>query len=573
MSASDKKKLRKEQRAAAVTERQKQEKKEAKKLKIYTLTFAVVMVLVVAIVVGVVVGPMIEGAIMNNTPAISVGEYNISSVEMNYFYIDTVSEHYNNVYSQYYQTWGNYWTVMLGFEPTKALNKQNYDSDTGKTWADHFVEESISNARDTYSLYTEALAKGYKLPEDEQKDVDSYLSSLDLYAKYNGFETVDGYLRNTYGTGANEGNYKSYYQICALANSYLAKYRDDLKYEGDDYRAYEKDKFDDYSTASYVHYTIRYTSYLGEGKKDDKGNTTWTDAEKETARQAMKADLEKILGDEIKDKETFDKTIQALTVNQVDKDGKPLADDKKPTTTEVKKAFYNTITLHVDALEWMKNTETKAGEIKAFDVYTYAEHEDPEHEHDDDCGCTRTTDGYTIVLFNGRDDNNVNMVNVRHILVKFTGGTKNESGETVYSQAEKDKAKAEAEKLLQQWKDGKANEESFGELANKESDDQNGKVTNGGLYEDIYPGQMVENFENWCFEEGRKTGDTGIVETEYGYHVMYYSSTDEMTYRDSLIDADLRVEDTEKWLEELVKDTPYTEMNLSKLNYGYIMQK
>ena len=61
MSASDKKRLRKEQNAAAMTERQKAEQKEAKKLKSMTLTFAVVMVLVVAIVVGVSVRSPIAG--------------------------------------------------------------------------------------------------------------------------------------------------------------------------------------------------------------------------------------------------------------------------------------------------------------------------------------------------------------------------------------------------------------------------------------------------------------------------------------------------------------------------------
>ena len=51
MSASSKKKLRKEQNAAAMTEKQLQEQKEAKKLRLYTGIFAVaiaVMILVVA---------------------------------------------------------------------------------------------------------------------------------------------------------------------------------------------------------------------------------------------------------------------------------------------------------------------------------------------------------------------------------------------------------------------------------------------------------------------------------------------------------------------------------------------
>ena len=52
MSASAKKKLRKEENAAQLTEKQLKEQKEAKKLKAYTLTFAIIMVLVVAIVVA-----------------------------------------------------------------------------------------------------------------------------------------------------------------------------------------------------------------------------------------------------------------------------------------------------------------------------------------------------------------------------------------------------------------------------------------------------------------------------------------------------------------------------------------
>lgn len=35
-------------------------------------------------------------------------------------------------------------------------------------------------------------------------------------------------------------------------------------------------------------------------------------------------------------------------------------------------------------------------------------------------------------------------------------------------------------------------------------------------------GSMVTSFEDWCYDAARKPGDTGIVQTEYGYHVMYY---------------------------------------------------
>ena len=67
---------------------------------------------------------------------------------------------------------------------------------------------------------------------------------------------------------------------------------------------------------------------------------------------------------------------------------------------------------------------------------------------------------------------------------------------------------------------GDKTEESFAALANEKSADGDG--TTGGLYENVYPGQMVDSFEDWCFDASRKTGDTGVVETPYGAHVMYF---------------------------------------------------
>ncbi len=582
MSASNKKKLRKEQKAAALTAKQKQEQAEAKKLKAYTLTFAIVMVLVVAIVVGVIVTPMIDGIIRRNSTTVTIGEHELSAAELTYFYVDAISEYQQNIYNQYYSSFGDYWSIMLDFDTTKPLNEQTYDKETGKTWADYFMDTAIQTARNTYAMYDDAMAKDYKLTEDEQKNLDSYVDSLELYATYYGYSSAKSYLRSSYGNGANVSTYEEYYKVCTLASSYLNKYYDDLDYKLEDYRTYEKDKFDDYSTVSYIYYTMKYNSYLGEGTKSEDGKTTtWTDEEKNAAREAMKADMEALLSSEVKDKESFDKAIQSWEINKLDKDENKDTDKnnsstttaKLPTATEVKDAFFENISLSEEIVDWLKVAERAAGEIKAFEVITYAEHEDEKHEHGDNCGCAKTVDGYTIVLFTERDDNTVKMANVRHILVKFQGGTKDKDGNVIYSADEKKKAKEEAEKLLKQWQDGKANEESFGELANKESDDQDGKVTNGGLYEDIYPGQMVKAFEEWCFAEGRKAGDTGIVETEYGYHVMFYSSTDEMSYRDLMIDSDMRVEDTEKWQKGLSEAISCDVISLKLMDYDYVVQK
>lgn len=82
-------------------------------------------------------------------------------------------------------------------------------------------------------------------------------------------------------------------------------------------------------------------------------------------------------------------------------------------------------------------------------------------------------------------------------------------------------AKAKAEELLEEWKNGDATEESFAQLAGAWSED-GGSSLNGGLYTYVTEGSMVEEFNDWCFDSSRKAGDTDIVKTDYGYHIMYY---------------------------------------------------
>ena len=123
--------------------------------------------------------------------------------------------------------------------------------------------------------------------------------------------------------------------------------------------------------------------------------------------------------------------------------------------------------------------------------------------------------------------------------------------------------------MLQEWKDGDATEDSFAELAKTKSTDT-GSSANGGLYENVYPGQMVPNFNSWCFDASRKAGDTGIVESTYGYHVMYFVGNAEQTYRDYQITNDLRTADMETWFQGLLEnyaitmgDTSYMRKNIT----------
>lgn len=135
---------------------------------------------------------------------------------------------------------------------------------------------------------------------------------------------------------------------------------------------------------------------------------------------------------------------------------------------------------------------------------------------------------------------------VRHILIQPTGGTTNENNETTYSEEEWAAAKAEAERIYELWKQGEATEESFAEFANTYSTD-GGSNTTGGLYEDVnVDASYVLEFENWAIDEARQPGDTGIVETEFGYHIMYFVSGE--LYWQQLVSEQLVAE----WMQELM---------------------
>lgn len=116
------------------------------------------------------------------------------------------------------------------------------------------------------------------------------------------------------------------------------------------------------------------------------------------------------------------------------------------------------------------------------------------------------------------------LVNVRHILVYPEGA----DGTNLATQEFSDEAWAASEKkaqeILDQFLAGDKTEESFAALANEYSEDP-GSNTNGGLYENVSEGEMVAAFNDWCFDAARQVGDTGIVKTNYGYHVMYFSGS------------------------------------------------
>ena len=111
-------------------------------------------------------------------------------------------------------------------------------------------------------------------------------------------------------------------------------------------------------------------------------------------------------------------------------------------------------------------------------------------------------------------------VDVRHVLIMPEGADSSNIRTETFEEAAWEASRVKAEELLAQWEKGDKSEESFAQLAMDNS--QDGSAADGGLYTDVVKGQMVEAFENWCFDAGRKVGDYGLVKTEFGYHLMFF---------------------------------------------------
>ena len=94
-------------------------------------------------------------------------------------------------------------------------------------------------------------------------------------------------------------------------------------------------------------------------------------------------------------------------------------------------------------------------------------------------------------------------VTVRHILI---------SRDDAMSEAEQQAAAELAESILERINAG----EDIGALAAQYSDDPGSRYTNGEYT--FGRGDMVPEFEQWSFES--QIGDTGIVRTMFGYHIM-----------------------------------------------------
>ena len=394
--------------------------------------------------------------------AISTEHFPMSKGEFVYLFAQML-----NSFLYQYSSYLNY----LGMDPAASLKTQKALSGEG-SWFDYFYRQTVDFA-DEILLFCEAgLANGITDGAEEDEYVSSQKKALEEEAaKYEW--KLDTYLEQVYSTNLHWDTIEPYLRKFSLYRRTYNKLVAPVEFSDEELEAeYEKNK------KNYA--VIRYVSLnLGEA-------ASLSEADKNALTVAFKAaanyeDFAFIVGQYLQ---------QSRAASDIEAAGGLEALTKKFIDEKTKTGGYAASGAFMD---WAFGEEAKTGGVIVEDA---GESGGP----------------YVYCLLDLPQKDTSVTVDVRHILfmVKDYGG-KHDTAQA---------ARSEAERVYQEWKDGGAGEDSFIELCARYSED--GNASSGGLYTGVTPGQMVASYNDWCFDESRTEGDSGIVDTVYGSHIMYF---------------------------------------------------
>ena len=524
MSASTERKNRIAAREAGTDKKtiaaREEAEKKAKSRRRWTWGTIGVAVLIAAILL------LNSGLMYTATTALTANGVKYSPAQVNY--------HYGNDYLNFRNQYGSY-ASMFGLDTSMGLSSlgdQDCPMLEGGTWRDYFRNTAKSDVQQIRALLDYAAENGIELTEEDIAGVDAQFEGIEEAAKSYGYGSADKLYAMNYGSGVNKKIVRQASLNSALAQKAMDAKRSSLSWTDAELKDYydglngSRDLFD------FDIYIVHADTVENPVTAEDGTETTEMIAT-DASRAEAKATADAIVAaykDGLAEAEgtpDYEAVFAAAVDSQTGEAG------EQPT----QRTSYSGGSLPTAYADWMKDSARKAGDVAAF----------PDAETDP------TT--YIAVLYLSRDDNSYNTASVRHILVKAEA-----SEDGTYSDEAKAAAKARAEEILAEFNAGDKTEESFAALAEQYSEDA-GSNTNGGLYENIGHGQMVEEFDAFCFG-GHKPGDTGIVYGESGsyagYHVMYYVGEGGL-YKDYIAKSDLENEAIDSWIGELTDACTVTE--------------
>ena len=475
------------------------QKAKDKKNSILYSVIGIVFVLVV--VLGIV---WKTNTIQKNSTAATINGETYTAAEVNFYYQNSYAGFMNTYY---------YVLSLIGLDTSVSLESQTLnataaamlETTAGITWHEYFLNDALEEMAAIHNGLEKAAAEGFVYPEDVQLQYESAVTSLKAMAASSGL-SEDAYLTNMFGSLMPADAYKKELLKTLQYEAYITAHAESLTYTLAELEEAYKLSPNDYDAVSYEYLAIDGSAL---STTDANGNTVAaTEEETAVAMAAAKKTAEELL------KKYNAGSAMAVLSNA----------SEGVTYTRKGSASYGGDTVTA----WLFDESRKIG----------------------DCEVVEGASGYYVLHLIDRFREDYNTIDVRHVLIQPATGTLS-STDAGYEDEQKAlwaDAKAQAEALYAEWQAGEKTEDSFALMAMNHSSDSSS--INGGLYSKVYKGQMVSEFEDWCFANDRKTGDTGIVETTYGYHIMYFSG-EGLPYWQSLVTEDLANEDAFEFIESL----------------------
>ena len=434
----------------------------------------------------------------------------------------------HRIFKSTYNDFTSYYASYYGFDTSKSSKVQFYDEENNITWYNQFIDTAKSNIKQLLTLCEAAKKDGMSLDDNDRKNVETNIENIRATAD-NAGQSIDEYISATFGEGLTEQDVRQNLEQTTLAQKYYQKLYNSFKYTDEDYEKTYNENKESYQYVDFLTFTFGY------GTVDSSDSSVTVDEkQKETAKNAAnelaKSKTEQEFNDYIRKylSENHDYVNISSEESHTEEEYQTAIESQVNSAKMTKYAYEAT----TDAGKWLFASSRNVNDTYVFDG----------------------SSSYNVVMIikNPYRDESINK-NVRHIL--FTSDTYGSDAN----------AKKKADEVYEEWKKGDATEESFAKLATTyNADSDSGSAANGGLYENVRQGQMVSEFNDWLFDETRKTGDTGIVKTTYGYHIMYYVG-DSMPAWKSSVDAVLRRTDyNEKYKE--VEDSITVEFDDDYIN-------
>lgn len=453
------------------------------------------IVVAVALVLGAVYAVLnFFGVPQKVLTAAKIGDERVSIAKYNLYYMDIYmgiaqqSQQYDSTYGE------GYGAMYTGYDATKTPMEQAYTLGTlegfdgeNPTWADYMRINAL-NYLQSYVAYADlAREAGVTLTEEQQQSIDEQIEELRSTAESNDY-SLNRYLVMMYGKGVNEKLLREVMEERQLAANYAEQKQEELTNAITDEQIETEynENVADYALVSVSAFTVSAdTSSIA----DDA-----TDEEKEAAQKEAMA----------KAKELADayaaKVNSPTTLLEQAKVNNSSATEDSVTYADVTPSSLTTY-FGQAACDWVVSADRAVGDVTVVE----------------------SESGYSVLYLSALPHKDtVKPVDVRHILIAFP--TDDDGNVVEMTDEEKQEYYTKAKSIYDQYLQNPT-EDNFATLATENSEDP-GSKENGGLYEEVNVGEMVDAFNDWCFDAVRKPGDTGIVETEYGYHIMYYVGND-----------------------------------------------